>query len=518
MMARSSSLALALCLLAAQEAVQAFSSAQAVSQTVPFPTMSWEKSLPVTFNSNPYSTTIVPFGGTEARALVFMDGSLYASIGDWEDPLLNNPSTPGPQVLRLDSPLGSWVEDQNLKYLVINQAGQKKYGGISILGTVYFDHDMNKNPISPVNVLLAGFWNNLNPTMDIAQKTGASGGWQVVSLSNAPTGQVRSFIGYTDSVTGQEMAFAGAYAIFSGAYDAAINNILWGKQPEAGTVGVTLGKGHERVMSMAECDGSLYATDYTTVLERIDGNPPSWKIIHEVVPTTAYQATGGSGFRGLSCVPNTHGAGNMLIAFWEGNAGAAPPQSGVWAVDIPTNKDSFTAGAEKDLSLTFSGSGTIGGIVAYNNTIVYPYSGSESCPDIIAGTQLWSMQTKTTLNYFVRHCDGSYNIYAIYDLNPLRAIRSIVVSKFPGDPVGTLYAGGYDADDRPAHNTNWVYRGLPPNTPASIVFAGLPGRADCVNESVSALTRKYPGLDAAAADLEYSDAKTLDDAILEHCK
>ena len=340
----------------------------------------------------------------------------------------------------------------------------------------------------------------------------------MVSLSNAPTGQVRSFIGYTDSVTGQEMAFAGAYAIFSGAYDAASQNILWDKHPEAGTVGVTLGKGHERVMSMAECDGSLYATDYTTVLERIDGNPPSWKIIHEVVPTTAYQATGGRGFRGLSCVPNTHGAGNMLIAFWEGNAGAAPPQSEVWVVDIPTNKDFFTAGAEKDLSLTFSGSDTIGGIVAYNNTIVYPYSGSESCPDIVAGTQLWSMQTKTTLNFLVRHCDGSYNIYGNHDSDPLRALRSIVVSQFPGDPVGTLYAGGYDADDRPAHNTNWVYRGLPPNTPAGIVFAGLPGRADCVNESVSALTRKYPGLDAAAADLEYPDAKALDDAVLEHCK
>ncbi len=146
MMARSSSLALALCLLAAQEAVQAFSSAQAVSQTVPFPTMSWEKSLPVTFNSNPYSTTIVPFGGTETRALVFMDGSLYAGIGDWEDPLLSYPSTPGPQVLRLNSPLGSWVEDQNLKSLVINQAGQKKYKAISILGTVYFDHDIPPPP------------------------------------------------------------------------------------------------------------------------------------------------------------------------------------------------------------------------------------------------------------------------------------------------------------------------------------------------------------------------------------
>ena len=84
MMARSSSLALALCLLAthpaaAQEAVQAFSSAQAVSQTVPFPTMSWKKSLPVTFNSNPYSTTIVPFGRSNEPKIItlihILDGS-----------------------------------------------------------------------------------------------------------------------------------------------------------------------------------------------------------------------------------------------------------------------------------------------------------------------------------------------------------------------------------------------------------------------------------------------------------
>ena len=73
----------------------------------------------------------------------------------------------------------------------------------------------------------------------------------------------------------------------------------------------------------------------------------------------------------------------------------------------------FTAVVEKDLSLTIGGSDNSGGIVAYNNTIVYPYSGSTRCPDIIAGTQLWSTQTKTTLNYLVRHCDGSYNIYAI---------------------------------------------------------------------------------------------------------
>ena len=48
------------------------------------PAFTWRQSLPVAFNS----TGIVPFGGTEARPLVFMDGSLYAGIGDPHDPQL----------------------------------------------------------------------------------------------------------------------------------------------------------------------------------------------------------------------------------------------------------------------------------------------------------------------------------------------------------------------------------------------------------------------------------------------
>ena len=56
----------------------------------PAPDFSWTKSLPVTF----HASGIVPFGGTETRALVFMDGSLYAGIGDWMDPQLENPQSP----------------------------------------------------------------------------------------------------------------------------------------------------------------------------------------------------------------------------------------------------------------------------------------------------------------------------------------------------------------------------------------------------------------------------------------
>ena len=74
-----------------------------------------------------------------------------------------------------------------------------------------------------------------------------------------------------------------------------------------------------------------------------------------------------------------------------------------------------------------------------------------------------------------------------------------------------LVAGGQDCERRNVLSSAEIY------PPVVAVFAGLPGHADCVNESVSALTRKYPGLDAAAADLEYPDAKALDDAVLAYC-
>jgi hypothetical protein len=112
----------------------------------PFPAaISWTQSLPVTFG-NP---AIVPFGGTEMRFLLFMDGSLYAGIGDWEDPQLQNPQTPGAQVLRLDSPNSGWVEDQDFNQ-VQPSTGEKYYQAIAGLGTAHFDHDSGNNPITPV--------------------------------------------------------------------------------------------------------------------------------------------------------------------------------------------------------------------------------------------------------------------------------------------------------------------------------------------------------------------------------
>jgi hypothetical protein len=39
-------------------------------------------------------------------------------------------------------------------------------------------------------------------------------------------------------------------------------------------------------------------------------------------------------------------------------------------------------------------------------------------------------------------------------------VRALAVSPFASDPVGTVYAGGFDANNNLVHNTAWLYRGI----------------------------------------------------------
>jgi hypothetical protein len=435
----------------------------------PLPSISWNQSLPVTFND----PAIVPFGGTEARFLIFLDGSLYAGIGDWEDPDLENSQTPGAQVLRLDSPTSSWAEDKDFNE-VMPVSGKKDYQAIAALGTAHFDHDSSNNPIMPVDVLMAGFWNLGSSGMPVWEKTvttgsvGGKGTWTKSWLEPPPSSgnsEVRSFASYTDSVTHEEMAFAGSnpYGILSGGYSSASKSIEWGATAEAGTVGVTTG-GH-RVMSFAACGGKLYASMYDAILIRTDGASPSWKIFYQYSgPALPSQS---SGFRGLTCVPNLKGAGSMLIASLEGDS----PD----VYDIPLDGAKPTIELHTANYLASQLGVHVGyGIAAYNDMIVYPQSGSTSCPDLLIGfgvvgtNYAYAYETfYPTALFTVRHCNGVYgSICAIVDPNitpapPLISTRALAVSQFSGDPAGTLYAGGYDAHFDPAHNTDWIYRGVP---------------------------------------------------------
>jgi hypothetical protein len=439
----------------------------------PLPTISWKQSLPVTFNA----PGTVPFGGTETRALVFMDGSLYAGIGDWEDPQLENPQTPGAQVLRLDSPTSSWVEDQDFNQPRPSQPTEKHYEAISILGTAHFDHDGGGSPITPVDVLMAGVW-SFSTGLEIYEKTvttgsvGAKGTWTDVFLEPRPNhnGQVRSFGSYTDSMTHVEMAFAGSdpYGIFSGAFDSTSKSILWGATAEAGSASLTSSASSEanshRVMSFASCGGKLYASAYDAIAVRTDGANPSWRPIYQYSgPAIPPQS---SGFRGLTCVPNLNGSGFMLIAALESNS--------IDIYDIPLNGSQPTIELYTSNFLSTQLEAWVGyGIAAYNNMIVYPESGTASCPDLLIGLSLvadgYASAYETyypTPSFLVRYCNGAYDFHTIIDPSitpgpPLLATRALAVSQFNGDPAGTIYSGGYDAHNEPAHNTDWIYRGVP---------------------------------------------------------
>jgi hypothetical protein len=452
------------------------STSRSVSVNVsPFPGMSWTQSLPVIFN-NP---AIVPFGGTETRALVFMDGSLYAGIGDWEDAELANSQTPGAQVLRLDSPNGSWVEDKDFNE-VVPSTGKKDYEAIAMLGTAHFDHDSGNNPITPVDVLMAGFWNLGMDGLPVWEKTvttgsvGAQGTWTKIWLEPPPASgnsEVRSFTSYTDSVTNVEMAFAGSdpFGIFSGAFDSSTNSIAWGATAEAGTVNVTTGG--DRVMSFAACGGKLYASMYDAILVRTDGTSPSWQIYYQYSGPAL--SSHSSGFRGLTCVPNLNGAGSMLISALEGPGDI---------YDIPLDGSQATIELHTSNYIASQLDNWVDYVIgSYNNMVVYPESGTTSCPDHILGLGLIYMPNYANdfegyhpnASYVVRHCNGTYtylNTIAVPGLNPslpLLSARTIVVSQFSSDPAGTLYVGGYDAHTEPAHNTDWIYRGVPQTGTAS---------------------------------------------------
>ncbi len=293
---------------------------------------------------------------------------------------------PPAQVLRLDSPTGSWVEDEDFNQRIPYDTRQKNYEAVSILGKAHFDHDSDKNPITPVDVLMAGFW-SLSNGLTIFEKTvktgsvGAHGTWTQVFLEAPPkgNGQVRSFASYTDSVTHQEMAFAGSdpYGIFSGAFNSSSNGIQWGATAEAGTAHVTANGG--RVMSFAACGGKLYATIYDAILVRTDGANPSWNIFHWYSgPALPPQS---SGFRGLTCVPHLDGSGSMLIASLEGDS------PDIYEFPLDGSQPSIELHTANFVA-TQLGTWVGYGIAAYNNMIVYPQSGSTGCPDLLIGLSI----------------------------------------------------------------------------------------------------------------------------------
>jgi len=438
-------------------------------------TMQWHRSLPL----DERDTGIGLIGGTEARALVGMNGKLYAAMGYWSDSKETDPRLPGGQVLVLDSPDSKWKVDLNLDDRVKSgpAAGKRRYFAIAVLYGATFTSDLHGQQLKqPVHMLLAGTWDRLGQ-LQVFSKNANSKSWSISNLSESVSrhAEIRSFFVYRDKITNIEHAFAGARInnvpdatrIYTGAFDPAAGKICWNEKPEewgADTPDLTrTTRASGRITAFTECNGKLYASVYNMIFERQDGPRPSWKIVYKYEPEERF-AEGSSGFRGLSAVPDRSGKQQDLLVTLEHRS------STIFRIDPKT----FQAIAEINIStfLHRHWNTQVGYVIAgYNDTLRYvdPITsdsltliGLEAATPQLAGKVL---RFNPTAHYLVRWSDGYYMVQEIADQSldyapRLQSVRSMVNSPFPQDPPGTVYASGYDANGVLVHNTAWIYRGV----------------------------------------------------------
>ena len=111
-------------------------------------------------------------------------------------------------------------------------------------------------------------------------------------------------------------------------------------------------------------------------------------------------------------MPNLNGSGSMLIAALEGD-----PRD---IYDIPLDGSQPTIELYTSNYLSTQLGTWVGYVIAaYNNMIVYPQSGTTSCPDLLIGLGVivtHELCKRTieghypTASFLMRHCNGAYEL------------------------------------------------------------------------------------------------------------
>jgi len=460
--------------------------ARAIAEYIEPLSFDWRRSLPVEW----MSPATGPIGGTETRALVPFNGKLYAAMGYWSDSQLKNLELPGAQVLVLDSAKSEWKVDLELPERVswdplnlrvlknwtmrFHFSGCRKYLAVSMLSAVKFTRDLDGNSIPPVSILIAGVWLNGGGATEVFYKTDKSGKWVNAVLDDGTQYHpVRSFTVYEDKATQAQQLLAGFGwkehpGIYSGRYDPRMDRLVWDKKPELleSKAYAKQPKDDLRVTSFVECNGKLYASVYDRLYERQDGKSPIWKVVFEHHLNS--NSGRGTGFRGLTAIPAQGGKGGRILFTVEDDPLV------ILSVDPLANFE-----CKEDLNVSGYLAGiwktTVKyGVAAYNNMLVYPYPSKEA-PSLFIGFEIVTPKLDEThrfkywnanANFLIRHADGKYELREIFDpalaVKPkLVSTRTLALSPFPGDPPGTLYAGGFDGNYLPVHNTAWIYKGVP---------------------------------------------------------
>jgi hypothetical protein len=164
----------------------------------------------------------------------------------------------------------------------------------------------------PVSRFLVGLTGSSEDNGAVFSWDDATNTWTEMNVGKRT---VRALAFYKDPVTGVDRVFAGSGnphangAIFSGVYDmSAPGQIRWNTQPEFTDF-------THRVLAFVECNRRLYFAAHPSVYQRDDGPTPKWTMFYSY---PGFIAKGSSGLRGLTCIPNPDGPGEVILAAMEG--------------------------------------------------------------------------------------------------------------------------------------------------------------------------------------------------------
>jgi hypothetical protein len=272
-----------------------------------------------------------------------------------------------------------------------------------------------------------------------------------------------------DGVTGVSLAFTGNdTGIYSGTYDPKARTIVWANSSETWK---QVPKPGWRVMSFTTCENRFYATVGASIYQRQDGPTPSWNTVYTASfpPGADINATGG--LRGIYCAAKASGGHTLLVA-----------KQGVSSVLNVDQDSAFEASVEQDVNaLATRELGTMvnGVLFAYNEFTPATDPVTQE-PVLLAGYEahlpnsvpasipVWTSSGSgfyaARAHYLVRRADASYAAYEMEDPTldsppPRVSVRTMALSPFAADRGTVVYAGGFDCNGTPEHNTAWVLKG-----------------------------------------------------------
>ena len=409
-------------------------------------------------------------GGSEVLQLVNHKEMLFASVGYWQDG--NNIWYGGSninigwgQINCLDNPSGAWKEDL---FLGAN------YLRPEVLKQIIFTKDQMGNLLpTPDTVLIAaGFSPNFITSVVTVKSfvrndiTGSWGESQIVQggFSAGEDYSVRDVQIYIDHLTGLENVFAtvGPQGIYKGKYNPSIpGKIDWIATPEFGPISI-------RSLGITVANDTLYFSSGNKLFKRIDGEFPSYILVHDFSDLSSTINSAVGGIRGLTTIDNPSANNEALLLMWCPDSQSKgviyrlePDGAGglnrIYEIKLSVLIESFLVGSSTKYVL--------GG---YNEFYKYfdPISNETfhlvgfEATIIGGGHPTWNGFYKGAL-FARRDSNGQYSIEEINGTigtndEVLVANRCYVSSPFANE--NALYFGGFDPNGYISTNKAWVFK------------------------------------------------------------